>query len=921
MKQNTENRNSSLRIASIYFLLSLLWIMISDNVLLFFINNDLNLLSHLQTYKGIIFILVSSIVVFLLVNQNLRKRSALHNELKKEKDHYLSLFENVSDAIFLMRDIEFIDCNKQSINMFGCDKRDLISATPLKFSPEFQPDGSLSKKKAREMIEMANKQGTVRFEWRHRKQNGIEFDAEVSLTSIEYENEILLVAMLRDISEWKEIIRQINEDQLFIKSITEQSPDIIYIFDVVQNRNIYTNKDLGQILGYEFDETPHNSTDFFKLYMHPDDKVLFEEYEGFIDNWQDEFLFSYEYRLKAKNGEWRWFSGNEKEFQRKKGKIISIIGTVRDITEKKLAEDRLKKSETRFYSIFNDSQTLMTIYDSRSLKRIDVNKQFLKISGYAKEEIIGKPLEEFNIIKERVEYEEFVNTTFSGEDIAIKEFTLILKNGSERILKIARQYLEIGENSLILISASDITEQKIAEKLLVDNETRLRSIVDQVFDPMYICDLEGNIIDVNEIACQSMGYTREEFLKMNIIQTDERVKGTTTIENLWKRLEITDPITIESVHLKKNGGKIPVEIRTGRFHMEGKNYIIGFARDISLRIQNEKALKESELKYRTIIENMSDGLIIFDRDGMIVSVNYAFCSMHGYKETEILFSDIRNLFHESNTDVFEEFTQSIEKTGFYENEILDIHKNGSILFTHVNGSQISIQQNDYFLAVVRDITEKKEMEKRMMSAIIETEEKERERIAKDLHDGLGPILSAIKLYIQWSNDPKTKTSKQFIYQKSSKTIDEAIATLREISMNLSPHILHNYGLVQAINSYIDVLEQTEKLKIEFTSDITGRFNEIIETSMYRIVTECINNTIKHASATFIKLHISYKNDNVQLLFEDNGVGFDVDEAFRKPGGLGLVNMLNRIKSLNGKIFFESKKNIGTKIEVNIFYKI
>jgi PAS domain-containing protein len=125
MKLQFRKRNTAFKIASVYFLLSFIWITVSDHIVLFLIGNDLNLLSRLQTSKGIAFIILSSLVVYYLVKVSSEKQFLLNEKLKREKNHYQSLFENVSDAIFLMRDFVFIDCNKQSVKMFGCEKSDL----------------------------------------------------------------------------------------------------------------------------------------------------------------------------------------------------------------------------------------------------------------------------------------------------------------------------------------------------------------------------------------------------------------------------------------------------------------------------------------------------------------------------------------------------------------------------------------------------------------------------------------------------------------------------------------------------------------------------------------------------------------------------------------------------------------------------
>jgi PAS domain S-box-containing protein len=359
---------------------------------------DIHSVIKFQTIKGISFIFISSLIIFFLVHRDAKKRIVLLKELTEEKNYYLTLFESANDAIFIIKEGQITDCNRQATHMFAQSKKKMINSPFLIIFPEFQPNGIISESLLEQNIELARIAGRKKLEWKLLKPDGKEFFSEMSLNILGDGNNSILMAIVSDVDERKKAEKKLFENQLLIQRITEQSPDIIYIYDVEQNKNIYTNKNLGLLLGYSADEYPKNSSEFFSKFMHPQDSKQFDDYEQFIMGWEQEFVFSYEYRLKAQNGNWLWFSGHEKEFQRENGKIISIIGAVRNISEKKIAEGKLKKSEEKFYKIFNSNQALMTIYNTEDLRRIDVNEAFTQISGYHKDEIPGKLIDEFNII-------------------------------------------------------------------------------------------------------------------------------------------------------------------------------------------------------------------------------------------------------------------------------------------------------------------------------------------------------------------------------------------------------------------------------------------------------------------------------------------------------------------------------------------
>ena len=210
-----------------------------------------------------------------------------------------------------------------------------------------------------------------------------------------------------------------------------------------------------------------------------------------------------------------------------------------------------------------------------------------------------------------------------------------------------------------------------------------------------------------------------------------------------------------------------------------------------------------------------------------------------------------------------------------------------------------------------------ETEKRVLSAIIRTEEQERQRFANELHDGLGPLLSVVKMLLSGfdQNNPPEVNDK--IKTNLKQAVDEAIVSVREISANISPHILNNFGLKDAIESFLKKLRPNENIKIHFDSNIDKlRFPYNVEVIMYRVVCELINNTLRHAEATEINISLQLQDDTLYLKYTDNGMGFDVEQA-EIDGGMGLNNMQYRLQSGNGNIRIESEGGRGMRARAYI----
>jgi len=213
---------------------------------------------------------------------------------------------------------------------------------------------------------------------------------------------------------------------------------------------------------------------------------------------------------------------------------------------------------------------------------------------------------------------------------------------------------------------------------------------------------------------------------------------------------------------------------------------------------------------------------------------------------------------------------------------------------------------------------RQESEKRVLSAIINTEEKERKRMANELHDGLGPLLSSIKMSL-YTLAPKEKLQLP-IYNNAVESVDEAIRSLREISNNLSPSVLEDFGLIAAIRSFIHKMEAVTDLRIEFATNITEPAPVNKETSLilYRAVCELIHNTIKHAEAGKIMISLYLEDKLIKLLFQDDGKGFNYDVPMsREPLGMGLHTIQSRIASIEGLFRLQSKPEEGVWVTLEV----
>jgi len=220
---------------------------------------------------------------------------------------------------------------------------------------------------------------------------------------------------------------------------------------------------------------------------------------------------------------------------------------------------------------------------------------------------------------------------------------------------------------------------------------------------------------------------------------------------------------------------------------------------------------------------------------------------------------------------------------------------------------------EIFYSLKRAETDRLRTERKVLNAIINTEENERRRFAKDLHDGLGPILSTIKMSLSSLAERISDTSGIVILNNTNHLINEAINTIKDISNNLSPHVLSNFGLASAISAFTSKINQTKTIEIDFKSNMENqRFENDKEVVIYRAVCELINNAIRHSGASRIEIELNKHEKFITLQFNDNGRGFDISTLSKEDSkGMGLSNIETRVKTVEGVFILESIPGKGT----------
>jgi PAS domain S-box-containing protein len=507
---------------------------------------------------------------------------------------------------------------------------------------------------------------------------------------------------------------KLQESEAKFRDITENSPLGIYLTEKGKFR--YVNPRFAEIHGYGPEELPGRMG--LENLVHPDDWLVMREQFHKLDQGEEKPFKSLA-RTLTKDGRTIWVEilGSRITYQGRP----AYMGTLMDVTELKQTRDALAESEARLRTLIESIGAGVLVVDPASHLITDVNPAAAEMIGAPREEIVGKVCHRFICPVE----EGHCPVTDLGGTIDHDERVLLQADGNRRAIIKTVVTVNLGGRPYLLETFLDISERQKAEIALRESEKRYRTLFDSASDAIFIQDLSGHFMEVNRAACDQLGYTRDEFLKMNprdieappfkglLMDWLEEVKNGGFLEMMQGGRS-----TFDTIHVRKDGSYMPVEISCRFIEFENQPALLLIARDITERRRMEgiRALLAS------IVQSSEEGIISTELDGTVVSWNPGAEAIYGYTEAEMKGQPMTRIvppeLHHEMIDVLDRLAHG-ERIQHY--ETVRLRKDGSRVEVSLSVAQLKDANGQVIgtATIARDITQRKEAERALLAFINE----------------------------------------------------------------------------------------------------------------------------------------------------------------------------------------------------------
>jgi two-component system sensor kinase FixL len=462
-------------------------------------------------------------------------------------------------------------------------------------------------------------------------------------------------------------------------------------------------------------------------------------------------------------------------------------------------------------------------------------------------------------------------------------------------------------------------------------ERSLEWLLTAATDAMLIVDAHGQVVLANPALEQLFGYQHGELTGKtleSLIPERFRHDHASLRKNYFGAPRPRQMgVGLELFAARKDGSEFPVEVSLSP--LQGDDMpamVMATIYDISARKQAERALQDSEQRMRAVFETAVDAIITIDDRGVLERLNPAAQRMFGYSEDEVRGKNVSMLMPSPDRERHDGYLAHYLHTG--EKRIIGIgrevqgqRRDGSVFPMELAVGEMRVSGRRMFTGLVRDITERKRMENRLRELAVHLEkikEQERTRIAQEIHDELGGLLTGIKAYINVAIERAGDRSDPLLRDVQGLAQD-AIETVRRVITDLRPSVLDQLGVWAALEWYVEQVQQ--RTGLHCTCEIAPQAAELEldterSTMLFRVAQEALTNVVRHAEASEVRLTAAREKGAVLLTIADNGKGIDKAHLLTKES-FGIMGMHERTRGFGGVLTISGTPDKGTVLQLRL----